>query len=553
MSTLDLFTAAKASGSPLAAIPAPDLRTYQAEACDAVDAVHGRSRGALVVLPTGAGKTRVAAAVARRRVLAGQRVLVLTPTITLCDQMYSDLRGYGLRDIGKEQADNRVRSPYPSVVVASVATMRGDRLKRFRPDTFGLLIGDECHRSVSASQLAIFEHFAIAKRLGLTATPTRVDGVSLANVFDEVAYRMTMLDAISAGWLVPLKFKTAITDFDAKALRTLAGDVTAGSVEAEIMRAGVLHEAANTLAELSAGERTVAFLPTVASSRAFVGELVARGVSAEHVDGTTPREVREEVFARFTSGETRVLSNVAVLTEGWDCPAASVIALLSPTKSWPRLTQMIGRGTRLAPGKTHALVIDFCPGRMRKGRLASPADALAGRMLDDAVHEQLAKEGDLAKAISDAERAVEDIEAKRQARAEAARRKAERAAELARLATKKQFSYGVQEHDADDILGGQGRGDRGVSFQETRDLTVDERNAWRRKRGLCSESQAKVLARNGLNPWMTRDLAREAMDAIAANGWRAPAAIKADPRFYRKSDVSAAEDAAKALEQLRAG
>jgi superfamily II DNA or RNA helicase len=551
--TLDLFGPAMPSSRPLVAIPPLDLRVYQSEACEAVEAAHSRSRGALVVLPTGAGKTRVAAAVVRQHVLAGRRVLVLTPTITLCDQMYKDLWGYGLRDIGKEQADNRVRSPFPAVVVASVATMRGDRLQRFQPNTFGLVVGDEAHRAVSESQMAIFDYFWTAKRLGLTATPCRVDGISLANVFDETAYQMTMLQAIDAGWLVPIKFKTAITDFDAKALRTLGGDVTASSVESEIVRAGLLHEAANTLAELSAGERTVAFPPTVASSKAFVGELLARGVPAEHVDGTTPREMREEVFARFSAGETRVLSNVGICVEGWDCPTASVVALLNPTKSWSRLTQMIGRGTRLAPGKTHALVIDFCPGRLRKGRLASPADALAGRMLDDAVHEHLAKEGDLAKAIQDAERTVEDLEAKKQARAEAARRKAEKAAELAHLATKKQFTYGVQDHDAQDILGGSGKGDRGVSFMDSSEVTEEEKNTWRRKRGLCTEKQAKILAKHGLNPWMTRNLARVAMDAIAANGWTPPEEIKRDPRFYRKADVAPADLAEALLEQLKAG
>jgi len=549
--TLDLFGVAEASGRRLeAAIPPLDLRPYQQEAHAAVEAVHVRSRGALVVLPTGAGKTRVAAAVARSYALRGQRVLALTPTITLCDQMYRDLRGYGLRDIGKEQADNRVRRPLPSVVVASVATMRGLRLKGFPRDAFDLVIGDEAHRSVGACQLAIFEHFASAKRLGLTATPVRVDGLSLANVFDETAYSMSMLQAISAGWLVPLKFKTAITDFDAKALRTIGGEVSAGSVEREIMRAGLLHQAANTLAELSCGERTVAFHSTVAASRAFVGEMVARGVPAEHVDGTTPREIREEVFARFSAGETRVLSNVAVLTEGWDCPAASVIALLSPTKSWPRLTQMIGRGTRLAPGKTHALVIDFCPGRMRKGRLASPADALAGRMLDDAVFDQLAKEGDLAKAIADAERTVEDLEAKRQARADAARRRAERAAELAMLAQKKAFSYGVQEHDADDILGGQGRGDRAYTQGETEGPTEEQR---RRQAGLCSIKQAWHLRRGGLNPDLPWRLAKKALDPYFANGKVFPPEVLRDPRFQLPRAESPADLAEALLKQLKAG
>jgi superfamily II DNA or RNA helicase len=518
---------------------APDLglRWYQQAARDAVRLVHGRSRGALVCHPTGCGKSRLAAAVAWDAYVARQHVLILTPTITLTRQMYSDMRKMGLA-VGMEQADNRVRRPLPAVTVACVASMRGKRLESFHPYDFDLVIADECHRSVSDQYAAIFAHFANAKLLGLTATPDRSDGVSLRNVFDELAHELSMLQAIQEGWLVPLRFKTAITDFDAKKLRTLAGDIDAGSVAQEITRSGLLHEAANTLAELSEGERTVAFLPTVASSKAFVAELLARGVAAEHIDASTPEEARNAAFAAFALGTVRVLSNVGILTEGWDLPACSVCALLNPTKSRSRITQMIGRITRLSPGKTSALVIDFCPGRLKKGRLASPADALAGKMLEDRVHEHLPQEGDLVDAIATAEQTADELEAKKRAKAEAAERRRARARELALLSQKKAFSYGVQEHDAADLLGGQGKGDRGYVAN---DVDGPDEEEWRRQRGLCSPKQGKVLASKGLNPFMKRALAREAMDAIAENGWRVPDSIKNDERFYTKKKKQLSE------------
>lgn len=542
----DLLALLEPPVRPVAAILTP--RPYQEAARSSVAAVHASERGALVVLPTGTGKSLLCGLICLDQRAAGRRVLVTAPTIVLCQQMYEGLRRLGLR-VGIEQADNRVSRPLPDVVVASVATMRGDRLKSFPRDAFGLVVADEAHRSVSDGPLAIFEWFESAKRLGLTATPQRVDGISLANVFDQVAYQMSMLDAISQGWLVPIRFKTAVTDFDAKALRTIAGEISAGSVESEIVRSGLLHEAANTLAELAEGERTVAFLPTVASSKAFVGEMAARGVPAEHVDGTTDKDVRNEVFARFKCGETRVLSNVAVLTEGWDCPEASVIALLNPTKSWSRITQMIGRGTRLCPGKESALVIDFCPGRLRKGRLASPADALAGKMLPDDVFNHIGKEGNLAEAIQGAERtAVELEEKKRQAR-EKSQRQAGREAELAALARKRAFTYGVQDHDAAGILGGQGGADRGYTSGEV-DVAEDVR---RKSAGMCSVKQSKHLIKHGLNPDMKRKLAGEVMDALSANGWRTlPDTIRNDRRFYAPG-MFPGDLAARALEQLKGG
>ena len=541
----DLFAGAyEAPGS------APDLglRVYQSEAREAVQRQLEAFRSTLVVLPTGCGKTRTAGSIIWDRKLAGQRSLILCPTITLVRQMYSDLRGLGLRP-SIEQADNRA-DRLADVVVASVATLRGLRLKSWDRDSFGLVIADEAHRSTAELYTEIFAHFESAKVLGLTATPDRSDGVALGNVFESVAYEMTMLQAITDGWLVPLRFNTAVTDFDPKALRTVAGEVDPGSVAAEITRSGLLHEAANTLAELSAGERTVAFLPTVASSKAFVAELLAREVAAAHVDGTTPDGLREDTFARFKAGDIRVLSNVAVLTEGWDCPAASVIALLNPTKSRSRLTQMIGRGTRLAPGKTHALVIDFCPGRLKRGRLASPADALAGKMLDDKVYDQLAKDGDLAEEIKKAERTVEELEERKRKAEEAARAKAARVAEMAALARRKAFNYGVQEHDTNAILGGVGGFDRGYVVNDVEGPSDEER---RKAAGLCSPKQAKILARHGLNPDMKWKLAREAIDAIARNNWKLPGEIKNNKKFYAKGkapqDVADLADAL--LEQLR--
>lgn len=534
------------------AAPELGLRPYQAEAREAVLEAHRRLRGALVVLPTGCGKTRLGGAVSWDYRLASKKALVLSPTITLVHQMYEDLRRLGLRAT-IEQADNRADRELADVVVASVATLKGPRLRSWPRDAFGLIIADEAHRSVSDMYTEIFSWFDSAKLLGLTATPSRVDGVSLGNVFDTTAYQMDMLTAIRDGWLVPLKFKTAVTDFDAKKLRTLAGEVDPSSVAAEITRCGLLHEAANTLAELSDGERTVAFLPTVASSKAFVGELIARGIEAAHVDGTTDKDTREHVFARFKAGEIRVLSNVAVLTEGWDMPEASVIALLNPTKSWSRMTQMIGRGTRLCPGKTHALVLDFCPGRLKRGRLACPADALAGKMLDDKVHEHLAKEGDLAEAIAGAEKTLEEIEEKKRQARERSLRQAERTRELAELARKKAFTYGVQEHDAEAILGGAVKWDRGYVENDVQ-VSEDER---RRSQKLCSVKQAAILRRAGLNPDMKWWVAKEALDAYFANGRKWPQEILDNKRYQipkKKRELAAAEVsdlADQLLQQLR--
>lgn len=524
MTQLGFFEAAAKSSQPARAMTVPDLglRPYQQEAREGVAVVHADTRGALVVLPTGTGKSRLAGAVVWDHKVAQSKALILCPTIVLCQQMHEDMRKLGLHsDI--EQADNRVQRwpdgrPLADVVVASVASMRGPRLASFKPDAFGVVVADEAHRSASNQYREIFAHFASAKLLGLTATPDRTDGVSLAVVFDRVAYDgMTMLRAIEEGWLVPLRFKTAHTDFDATRVRTTAGEVDAGSVARELVRSGALHQAANTLADLAEGERTVAFLPTVAASQAFVAELLARKVAACHIDGTTPQEIREDAFKRFAAGDLRVLSNVGVLTEGWDSPHASVVALLNPTKSRSRLTQMIGRGTRTAAGKTSTLVIDFCPGRLRKGRLASPADALAGRMLEDAVHDELAEEGDLAMAIADAERKAEEIERRKLEAARRAAAKRERAERMRHYVTKRDFAFTTEEHSMVDIL------------EAERIAAVEDA---RRASGMWSLKQEKLIQRYGIRGPLTRQQAGVVIGQLADNGWRLPDKLRADRRYF---------------------
>lgn len=533
------------------AVPALDLRWYQQAAREAVAAVHGRARGALICHPTGTGKSRTAGAIAWDHRMVNSKVLILCPTITLTRQMYTDMLKLGL-SVAIEQADNHAPRPLPAVTIACVASMRGRRLASFAPTEFGLVIADEAHRSASGVYGAIFAHFSTAKLLGLTATPDRSDGISLRNVFDELAHELSMLQAINEGWLVPLRFKTAITDFDPKALRSIAGEVDAGSVAKEITRSGLLHEAANSLAELAEGERTVAFLPTVASSKAFVAELLARNVSAAHVDGTTPDTMREEAFKLFTDGHVRVLSNVGVLCEGWDCPAASVIALLNPTKSRSKLTQMIGRGTRLAPGKTSTLVIDFCPGRLKKGRLASPADALAGEMLPDRIYDQMPTSGDLAEAIVTATKTADEIQKRKEQSDLKARRKAEATARLKSEVKKRAFDYETQDHDATSLLSGRSE-DVGTGTRRRVEGPTAEELAKRArlKLGLCTPKHSDILRKRGLNPDLPPSLAKEAVDAIAKNNWSTPDHVKADPRFAMPKPVTATPEQVLKLLGLR--
>lgn len=526
---LDFFRA----GEPVA--PDLGLRPYQQEARESVHHQLATHRGTVAVMATGLGKTRLIGAVAWDYRLRRERVLVLCPTIELCGQMARSLSTLGLA-VGVEQASNRVDRPLPDVTVASVDSMRGARLESFGRHDFGLVVFDEAHKSVSKRSLAIFEHFDRAKRLGVTATPDRSDRKSLASVYESVAIDMPLLAGIEQGWLCQLRLQSVQTDWDPSRLREIVGDVDPEDVVAEITRSGCMSAAVHAMCDLAGDDRAVAFLPTVASSKAFCREVNARHVRspnvaqwAAHVDGTTPQKIRDEVFAAFRDGTTRVISNVGILVEGWDAPHATVCAILAPTKSRARLAQMIGRVTRNHPGKARATVLDFCPGRLHSGRLASPLDVLAGEAVSD---ELLAQVGKVVDTSEFALVVQENERAKARAREDLAERKARTAARKAARESRRiepvSVVYGLEEHNVADIF--TGRGDIAIKCA-SQGVDMQSVNAERKAAGLCSLKQARLFAREGLNPNMRASHASAAMAIISKNNWHAQDWMRSHPHY----------------------
>jgi hypothetical protein len=194
--------------------------------------------------------------------------------------------------------------------------------------------------------------------VGVTATPERGDHHSLRPVFDRIVYQKTLLEMMQAGYLVDLRALQVLLQANFDALRTQQGDF----VEAEL---ATLLLAANAPAQVLAAFQTHAaerkallFTPTVALAYAMAETFRAAGIAAEALDGTTPLATRRAILQRLHTGETRVVANCAVLTEGFDEPSVDCIIVARPTQSAPLYQQMLGRGTRTYPGKADCLVLD---------------------------------------------------------------------------------------------------------------------------------------------------------------------------------------------------
>lgn len=420
-----------------------ELRPYQEEARQAVQREwdQGRER-TLLVLPTGCGKTIVFCKIAEDRIRLGERGLILAHRGELLDQAADKLfQATGLR-CSVEKAEQSSLGAWERVTVGSVQSLqREKRLEKFRPDHFQFIIVDEAHHALSEGYQRVLEHFSGARVLGVTATPDRGDKRDLGQYFDSLAYEYTLPRAIKEGYLSPIKAQTIPLELDLSAVGVQSGDFKAGDLGTALDP--YLEQIAAEMAAACTDRKTVVFLPLVRTSRKFRDILNAHGFRAAEVNGESGD--RAEVLADFEAGKYNVLCNSMLLTEGWDCPSVDCVVVLRPTKVRSLYCQMVGRGTRLSPGKDHLLLLDFL-WHTERHELCRPAHlicespevaAQAAKNLEEALEPT-----DLEEAV---QRATEDVVAQREEAL--ARQLAEMRKRRRRLVDPLQFEMSIQAED----------------------------------------------------------------------------------------------------------
>lgn len=496
----------RAVGAPVkSGGPRLNLRPYQAAAIEAIRTayVDGR-RSVLAVLPTGTGKTVVFAEIARRAADKGGRALILAHRAELLEQAAGKLRAVGVEP-GLEQGDAHAAGE--AVVLASVQTLRGARLARMAEEPFGLVVIDEAHHATAAGYRAILGAFPTARVLGVTATPDRLDGAALGEVFEHVAYRYELADAIRDGYLARIEARRIRLAVDLDAVHTRAGDLDVGELEEAYGSEAAIRGVVEPLLELADNRRAILFAVSVAHAEALATRLNDRTPgTARAVSGSTPPVERAALVEAFRAGAFRVLVNCALFTEGFDCPEVEVVAIARPTKSRALFAQMVGRGTRLLPGKASCLVLDFT-GNTRRHRLVTPAEILAG---PDAAPELLAtaefESGDVLAAL---DRLARERETQAIEQAERAR---------LRFWADAVDVFGVQVSDlgGDLVTARQREALERAGVDVPPELTRESASALldaihaRREQGLASYKQVRLLAKFGID-------AREMPFALAVN------------------------------------
>jgi superfamily II DNA or RNA helicase len=325
----------------------PTLRPYQSEAIERIrQRIREGQKKVLVVAATGSGKTVVFSEIISRAAERGTRSLVLAHRRELVAQTAEKVLACGVSP-GIIAAGVKP-APQRPVQVASLQTLAA------RPNSLppaDILIVDECHHHTSGNSYEkIVRWYPQAILLGFTATPWRLDGVGLADVYPSHVLVATPRELKEQGYLVPVGgFEYA--PVETKDGKVSGGDFVGRSLEQSAMSAKLFGEIIGEWKRHAAGVRTVLFACTITHSMAMTRAFVDAGVPAEHLDGETPLGERAAILARVKTGQTRVLCNVNVATEGWDMPELECVILARPTLSTSLALQMMGRGLRPSPGK----------------------------------------------------------------------------------------------------------------------------------------------------------------------------------------------------------
>lgn len=522
------------------------LRPYQEEAVSSVmsewEAGHKKT---LASMPTGTGKTVVFAEVAEKEAERGGKVLVLAHREELLTQARDKIFETTGLTSSLEKAESTSLGSDDPVTVGSVQTLTNDiRLSRFAPDRFRAVIVDEAHHALSPSYQKVLNHFRDAYVLGVTATPDRGDKRNLGEYFDSLAYEYTMPQAIKDGYLVPIRSQMIPLELDISGVGMSNGDYSAGETGNALEP--YLDQIADEMQEYCRDRKTVVFLPLVAIAQEFTEILKNKGFRAAEVNGNS--DDRKQILEDFENGRYDVLCNAMLLTEGWDCPSVDCVIVLRPTKIRSLYQQMVGRGTRLSPGKTDLLLLDFLwlterHDLCRPSSLISKNEAIAEKM------DRMARENpegvDLIEAEETAER---DILKEREE--SLARQLAEMRAKKKKLVDPLQYALSIA---AEDLTTYEPTfawemappSESQIRFLERRGILTDavtcagkaslliDRLIRRQQEGLSTPKQIRCLERYGfrqVGTW-SFDAASKMIGYLAGNRWYLPRGI--DPASYQ--------------------
>ena len=345
------------------------LRDYQERGINEIRSLfNAGTRRACYVAPCGAGKTRVMEHMATEAAKRGRRTTFLVHRQELIRQAAAAFAGDGI-DYGVIAPGHPVTDK--PIQIASVQTIA--RRKKQHND---LLIFDEAHHCTAKTWRNVIDAFPDAYVVGLTATPARLGGQGLGDVFESLVMGPAASELIKRGFLAPYKYYAPPVMADLENIRIKAGDFDGKEIEIRVDKPKVIGDAIDHYQRLAAGKQAIVYCASVVHSQNTAAAFNAAGIRAEHVDGSTPKAEREQTVAEFKAGKITVLTNVDLFGEGVDVPSMEAVILLRPTQSLTLYIQQSMRGMR--PDKNNifkeAIILDHVGNVRRHGLPDAPRE-----------------------------------------------------------------------------------------------------------------------------------------------------------------------------------
>lgn len=336
-----------------------ELRPYQLETLDAIrDSVRTGVRRLVVQAPTGAGKTKLAAAIVDRGLAKGSRTAFVVPAIALVDQTVENFYDEGIRNVGVIQANHLMTDWSKPVQVCSIQTIQN----RGFPEA-QIVIFDEIHRLYEAHKTWIqHPEWQKVPMIGLSATPWTK---GLGKYFESLLVATTTEELIKQGYLS--KFRVFATGHpDLSDVKIVAGDYQENQLSEAMQKGGLTADIVKTWTEKWGKGKTLCFGVDKAHAKSIQERFEFAGISCGYQDADTPPDERREIKRKFHDGRYQVVSNIQTLTTGVDWDVRCLI-LARPTRSEMLYVQIIGRALRTASGKEDALILDHSDTTQRLG------------------------------------------------------------------------------------------------------------------------------------------------------------------------------------------
>lgn len=345
------------------------LRPYQQEAKESIFAAWDECDNVMFQMPTGTGKTRLfTSIISDVKVWSflnnkDAKVLIIAHRIELIEQISESLKKYkvnhGIIAGGKD------RNLRPEVQIASIQTIthrtNADVAKSLAVD---FVIIDEAHHSTANSYKKLWALYPNAKKLGVTATPWRMNHLGFSSIYDKLIVSKSIKQFISEGWLAPYSYysindnsKThqdisSINEFD------IEGDYKISALEKVVDKGSIRAKLLDSYLKLAKGKKGIIYSVSRKHSDHICEEYRTAGINIVRIDSKTPRDERRLYVQRFKSGHIDIIVNVDIFSEGFDCPDIEFIQLARPTKSLVKYLQQVGRGLRPTAGKTKCIILD---------------------------------------------------------------------------------------------------------------------------------------------------------------------------------------------------